>query len=634
MARPNRENKRKTAGSQSVAKKRKKRPTPERRTLSPRAHWAPLLVIAALATLPYWQSLSYEYVLDDKMVFTENQFVQQGLAGMGDIFGKESFAGYFGEQMDLLVGARYRPLSLATFALEYELWGQNARLSHLVNILLYGLAGLLLYVTLWFLLPVAKDRSWFLTVPFAAALLFVLHPIHSEVVANVKGRDEILTLLGALGALYLSLRYAQTPHWKWLAGSSFVFFLALLAKENALTFLAAVPLGLYLFANAGPKKLAWVTLSLLGTALAYLFIRYSVVGYLLTPAGQEVTNLMNNPFYGLDAGERFATVFYTLGQYVKLLIFPHPLTHDYYPYQAPIMSWSDWRTLLSLLVQIGLLALAAWAWRRRKVLAYGILFYFITLSIVSNVFFTVGTFMNERFVFMPSVGFALVLGWLIVDRLPTLLKTRRQIVALALLASISVAYLARTWIRVPDWRNAYALNLAAAKYSPNSARANLFLGVAIYEGEFQAETDRQKKQELLNEIAYFVDRSVQILPSYRSAQNFRAGIAAQQYLINRQLGPLLAVFSEVAVYNPDASNLHSYLEWLAAKGDPTGELAAFAHRTGFEILAQQQRNYAAAIRILEYGLRGSPNNPQILQDLGLVYRAMGNEAKAREYLGG
>ena len=595
-------------------------------------HWLPAIVIALFATLPYWQTRSYEYVLDDKIVFTENQFVKEGLAGLGDIFGKESFAGYFGEQRDLVVGARYRPLSLATFALEFELWGQNHGLSHAINILIYALTGILLYAVFWFLLPGDPKRIWYFSLPFAATLLFVLHPIHSEVVANVKGRDEILALIGALGALLLSRRYVKSPHWKWLLGSGLIFLLAVLAKENALTFLAIIPLSLYFFSRASKRQLAAVTVPLVLASALYLLLRLSVIGYLLSPAGQEVTEVMNNPFYGMTSGERLATVFYTLGYYLKLLFFPHPLTHDYYPYQIPILNWGDWRAILSLTANLALLLLAIWAWRKRRVLSYGILFYFITLSIVSNLLFPVGTFLNERFVYMPSVGFALVLGWLIVDRLPAMIKRKGQTIALVLLGILSLAYLGRTWVRVPAWENMYTLNEAAIKYSPNSARANLFWGVAIYQGKFLKETDPQKKLSLLVEIDSFANKSVQIVPTYRSAQDFRAGLAGEHYKLTHELGPLLATFQEVAVFNPEASNLHAFLDWLAGRGDPSGEIAAFAHHTGYELLSQQQGQHQAAIRLLNYGLRVSPNNAQLRQDMGMVYRAMGDEAKARKYL--
>jgi hypothetical protein len=94
------------------------------------------LIIAALAFFLYAPSLRYGYVLDDQMVYVNNQYVQEGFAGIGKILSTESFAGFFGEQKNLLVGGRYRPLSIVTFAIEKGLFGQNAALSHVVNLLL------------------------------------------------------------------------------------------------------------------------------------------------------------------------------------------------------------------------------------------------------------------------------------------------------------------------------------------------------------------------------------------------------------------------------------------------------------------------------------------------------------------
>ena len=98
-------------------------------------------------------------------------------------------------------------------------------------------------------------------------------------------------------------------------------FLALLAKENALTFLAIIPLTLYFFKNASIKQLGSVLVPLLVASIAYLVIRYQVIGYFLSPNGKEITDIMNNPFYGLGGAEKMATVFYTLGLYLKLLFF-------------------------------------------------------------------------------------------------------------------------------------------------------------------------------------------------------------------------------------------------------------------------------------------------------------------------
>jgi hypothetical protein len=133
------------------------------------------------------------------MVITENKFTQQGIKGIGDIFKYERFRGYFGKQSGKLTGERYRPLSIVSFAIEKSLFGSNKAISHLINVLLYALTGLLLYRVLLFMFPGDKGnkaRTWFFSIPFLATSFFLFHPLHVEVVANIKGRDEIFAFLG------------------------------------------------------------------------------------------------------------------------------------------------------------------------------------------------------------------------------------------------------------------------------------------------------------------------------------------------------------------------------------------------------------------------------------------------------
>src|SRR5690606_20622125 len=110
-----------------------------------RRSWKEALLIPALAFSVYWLCLPYGYVLDDQIVITKNNFTQEGIDGIWDILSTESFTGYFGAQKDLVAGARYRPLSIVTFAIEQSIFGDSPFVRHLVNILLYCALGLLLF---------------------------------------------------------------------------------------------------------------------------------------------------------------------------------------------------------------------------------------------------------------------------------------------------------------------------------------------------------------------------------------------------------------------------------------------------------------------------------------------------------
>jgi len=131
---------------------------------------------------------------------------------------------------------------------EYQI-SDKPFIGHLLNIFWYALTGIVLYLLLLKMLNPEKDpdklQAWFIVL--AASLLFITHPIHTEAVSNIKGRDEIMTLLGALAALYFSFRAYYEQKNIWLILSGLVFFLGLLAKENAITFLAVAPLAFYFF---------------------------------------------------------------------------------------------------------------------------------------------------------------------------------------------------------------------------------------------------------------------------------------------------------------------------------------------------------------------------------------------------
>ena len=292
------------------------------------------LILFGLSLVMYRQSIGFGYVLDDVIVLSENSFVQKGFKGIKDILSKESFTGYFGTQKDLVAGSRYRPLSIVSFAIEHEFFGNYPAASHFINILLYALTACLIFKLFQKFKIQTENSPWYLTVPFIAALLFTAHPIHSEAVANIKGRDEILCLLFAVATLNSWIRYFDTQS-KWHAIASMLWFcLALFSKENAVTFVLIIPLTIYFFRSVPFKSSLIKAWPLYLCFVFFILVRWKVIGYFLSN-GQVITDLMNNPFVGMRVDEKMATIFYTILWYFKLLIFPHPLTHDYYPYHVP-----------------------------------------------------------------------------------------------------------------------------------------------------------------------------------------------------------------------------------------------------------------------------------------------------------
>ena len=218
------------------------------------------LLLGAIAFLFYCNTFSHEYAFDDTMAIFDNEYVQQGVGGMHDILTRDAYQSYLEQKngSNQLAGGRYRPLSLLTFALEQQFMGTNheqetgnqkeqriaeeMHVRHVINVLLYMLSVVvLLYFFRQVIFPAYPLAA------FVAALLFTIHPLHTEVIANVKSRDEILSVLFITLTFILAFRYKRTHHIKDIILATVCFFLALLSKEYGITLIVLLPLSFYLF---------------------------------------------------------------------------------------------------------------------------------------------------------------------------------------------------------------------------------------------------------------------------------------------------------------------------------------------------------------------------------------------------
>ncbi len=232
---------------------------------------------------------------------------------------------------------------------------------------------------------------------------------------------------------------------------------------------------------------------------------------------------MNNPFLHASLGERLATVFYTQWLYVKLLIFPHPLTYDYYPHQIEIINWSDPRAIIPLIAFIAFSIYAILGLKRKDIVSYGLWLYIIPLSIVSNFFFSVGTFMNERFVFISSIGYCLILGWVIYNYIPKLIKDNKnsRYAIVIIVCIVFCLYSGKTISRNNAWKNDLVLFTTDVKTSTNSAKSHCSAGGKLLEEANKPinKNNPIKYNELCTQAITYLERAVKIYPKYVDAYN-------------------------------------------------------------------------------------------------------------------
>ncbi len=474
------------------------------------------LILFFLAILLFANTLGHNYTQDDAIVIYDNMFTQDGFSGIPGLLSNDTFYGFFKEEgkANLVSGGRYRPLTPVMFAIEWALFGRSPFIGHLLNVLMYALLGIMLYKLLSLLFNKKKDSklSFFI---FLASVIYIAHPLHTEVVANIKGRDEIMTMLGSVSALWFALKHFDTKKTKFLIYSILSFFLALMSKENAITFLAIVPISFMLFRGVTFFGSLKKTIPLFISAAIFLLIRFSILGM---DFGGAPLELMNNPFLKFvnstwvpfDFSEKIATIFFTLGKYLQLLIFPHSLSHDYYPRAIDIMSFGDWKVLLSVFAYSIMIFVAFKSWKKDKYISFGILFYLITLSIVSNIIFPVGTNMGERFLFMPSLGFAIVFARLLTKHI------QAEKLILVISTGLILAYSFKTINRNQVWKDDFKLFTSDVSSQTRSAKLLNAAGGAL-SNEAAKLQDGPQKNKMLNEAITHLQKAITIHPTYRNA---------------------------------------------------------------------------------------------------------------------
>lgn len=594
-------------------------------------------LIMVVSFVLYGKTLSYGYTQDDAIVITDNMYTKDGISGIPGILGNDTFYGFFkkeGKQF-LVEGGRYRPLTLVFFALGWNIFGEekgapldgtptSAMYFHFFTVFFYGLTGIVLYLLFIKMLRPSKGDNFSFFVSFIAAILFITHPIHTEVVANIKGQDEIIALLGSLTALYFSLKGYYEKNKMFTSIGVVAFFLALLAKENPITFLAVLPLTYFVFTKAKTNEIVKQSVPFLLVGIVFIIIRQNILG---GGFGSENMELMNNPFIKIEngeyiaysSGEKIATIFYTLGQYVKLLLFPHPLTHDYYPYHIETMTFGNWRVILSFLIYAGMGIYTLIGLLKKDIVSFGIAFYIITLSIVSNIVFPVGTNMAERFLFMPSVGFCLVIG-VLVYRLAKYLSGKNKLnsssfmIPIAFTGLVVLLFSYKTNDRNSAWESNYKLFSTDIEVSKNSAKLRNSMGGSTIEAAAKLPETNPERNILLKEAIVHLKEATRIHPNYKNAYLLLGN--ANQYLKN---------FDKAIQFYNQALRLDS--EYADAENNLT-----LAYRNGGKHHGEVTRNIQKSIQYLDIAHQRNSKDIETLRLMGIAYGMSGNGLKAVEYL--
>ena len=591
------------------------------------------IFLAIIGFVFYANTFSNEWAFDDMMVVTQNEYVQSGIAGipnllLGDSY--ESFAHQENVESSNLTNGRYRPLSLITYALEQQVLGienkekadstitdvnfqqrhetklkNDMHFRHVVNVILYILSVIVL---LYFL------RNWVfqknVLVAFLAALLFIIHPIHTEVVANVKSRDEILSLLFILLTLIYSLKFLQNSKLINKLAAILFCFLALLSKEYAVMLIVLLPISFYIFKNFSINKSIKATYIYLVPLLIYILLRVSAVK---TAQSVVETEVINNPYLFATLSEKYATIFSTLFSYIKLLFYPDPLSSDYSYKQIPYTDFGNIMVWISIIIHSALLFLMFVMLKKRHVLAFALAFYFVFLALVGNVFFNIGAPMGERLIYHSSMGFAIIIAYYISVGIEKIKNKKLSIVTICILLGIMIPAAAyKTITRNADWKTDTTLFLKDINTCPNSTLLNTNAGIAYLGIAVTTTNDSIKKECLHKAIAHF-NKAIGIDKKYITPYLNR-GIA---YIQMADMDKALMDCDTVIKYFP----VHPSLPYLSVT------ISKYFFDKGLKYGMDNQ--LPEAITCLKKATEAAPQHPDIWYNLGFAYIKTGNVQDAK-----
>lgn len=517
-------------------------------------------ILLTVASLVYANTLLDGFTQDDGLYILHNPQVTH--FSFAQLFTPTSFNNVF------------RPVTFASFALNWAVSGAHPSSYHFFNLLLHVFVTILLYLTLKALLDAVPEGA---IAAWAAALLFAVHPIHTEAVASIVGRSELLAMGFLLAAWLLHLKDKPVL-------TLVCFVLALMSKESAVVFVPLAIVGDY--ARAKRKTLSRYA-SIVGVAALYLVLLWKVQGGRF---GEKGISFLDNPLAHLPARLRILNAIRIAWKYIALQLFPAKLSSDYSYSAIPMFSaWRFlWPALGAAVVVVGLWICSLSAKQKKWALAGAI--YLVGFAAASNILIPTGTIMGERLAYLPSAGLCLLIALLCLH-----LEGFRRSAGWTLLLLLITALSIRTVVRNRDWRDNFSLFSADIKAAPGSAKLHSNLGREYY------------LRGQLDDAAREAQIALRIYPDLTDAMGYYGAVESRKGDNQRARKILEKALSGITKDSPN-------FDFISVS------LAEVEIKLGADLDAMQ---------VLDQDIAGSPNNSGAWSNRAVIHYRQGNSVSAR-----
>lgn len=433
-----------------------------------------LLVLAGVSILVYLNTLGNGFAYDDVVIVEKNPLLRS-ITNIPKLFQ----VGYWDHWVT--GSASYRPVLMTTFALNFFITGPSPWGFHLVNILLHA-ANVWLVFTLLCRYQVSQALA------LMAAILFAIHPVHTEAVANIVGRGEVLATFG-FGLAWLCWKKRETSENPiqrvGLYLCAVVSYLAGMLSKEPIIILPVLLFSLDVvrenpersFQRLLPRlpRLIWPYLGFVVAVGVYFGMRFMAGQGLDQHPASKIQEMASLTFWG-----RCATMASMSLEWARLLTIGYPLRPFYDPNHFAVVSQFTLRSWVGLVGILGLIVIAVKAYRQYPLVTFAIFFWFVTISVVSNIVVLIGSIIAERQLYLPSVGAVILIAWIaeqcLFSEKWSSVRIPVQTIAGVVLVMLCVSYVFITSRRNLDWRDSETLFSRFIETDPRSPLGYSVLG--------------------------------------------------------------------------------------------------------------------------------------------------------------
>jgi len=531
-----------------------------------------IIILAGL--IVYFNTFDNDFIWDDDLLVIRNEYIRS-FRHIIDIFLTDVHR--FGN----IRSNFYRPTQTLTYMIDYTFWKLNPHGYHITSALIHILNGALLYITFFSIIyrlrssqpskHIARTRY----LALATAVLWVVHPIHTQCVSYISGRADLLATTFILLTIYSYI----TARKKYI--TFIFFFFALISKETSLiTPILLIgydaicePQKRYALSNIKPKERY---LPFLIMVVVFIILRCTVIKFPGAPFMEPKVDLYS----------RFLTNVKAIMILLGLLCLPLYLSMTRnIPWEITVF---DIKIFTSMVFLFLVIFYAVSQRKKDRLSAFGIMWFFTAYLPTMNIF-PINANVSEHWMYIPSMGFFLIISFLFLDRF---LLTWNTKINAALVIMLAAFYGYLTIMRNVDWQNEITFYHKTLKDGSNSARVHYNLGNAYGLKDMYDEAEKHYRIAL------------DLIPDYPEALS--------------NLGLLYYRRGEV----DEAIPLYERANGL--KGD------LVENHANLGLAYEKKGRYAEAEREFRRTLELNPNHSSALNGLGVILGYRGEYEKAAE----